>query len=213
AWTWTFTGPNSGTVTPPGGPAWPFTITNGTVSTDFANTCAAVFGLQPNSTAGEGLWEDWGSVAISGTAGGDVTDNWVQQTQDFSGGISPDGNFSAQGSANPQEIIVTRNGLDAYWFSWPNTAPSTFGVVVTTNLLSGPPSTWIDPPYYSGNSDFTPPRADASVLLGTKYWTLMPYDDLPTVNGDAQPSPPAITVPLAPNAYWIGTPNYNSQYP
>lgn len=213
AWTWTFTGPNSGTVTPPGGPAWPFTITNGTVSTDFANPCAAVFGLQPNSTAGEGLWEDWGSVAISGTAGGDVTDNWVQQTQDFSGGVSPDGNFSAQGSANPPEIVITRNGLDAYWFSWPNTAPSTFGVVVTTNLLSGPPSTWIDPPYYSGNSDFTPPRADASVLLGTKYWTLMPYDDLPTVNGDAQPSPPAITVPLAPNAYWFGTPNYNNQYP
>lgn len=211
-WTWTFTGPNAGTVTAPGGRVQPFTITDTNVTADFANPCAAVFGLQPNSTAGEGLWEDWGSVAISGT-GGSVSDDWTHQTADFSSGVSPDGNFSAQGSANPPEVIISRNGLDAYWFSWTTPIPATgFGVVAGTNLLSSP-STWVDPPYYSGNSDFFPPRADSAVLLASKYWTLMPYDDLPTVDGNPQPSPPAITDPLAPNAYWIGTTNFNNQYP
>jgi hypothetical protein len=212
-WTWTFNTTNSGTVTAPGGAVWPFAITDATVTADFANPCGAVFGLQPNSTAGEGTWEDWGSVAISGTAGINVTDVWTQQTSDFNGGNSPDTYFSAQGSANPPEIIVSVPGLDAYWISWTTPAPvAGFGVVVTTNLQTAP-STWVDPPWYSGNSDFTPPRANASVLLGPKFWTLMPYDDLPTANGTAQPSPPTITVPLAPNAYFIGSTNYNAQYP
>ncbi|MGH7941547.1 MAG: hypothetical protein ACREFR_10810 [Limisphaerales bacterium] len=214
-WTWTFTGPNNGTITPPGGVPQSFTVTDATVTADFGNPCGAVFGLQPNSTAGESLWEDWGMTAISGTTGLNVTDDWTQQTSDFSlnSGNSPDNNFSAQGSANPPEIIIARNGLDAYWFSWPTPAPAAgFGVVATTNILA-PPNTWVDPSFYANDADFTPPRADSSVLLGPAYWTLMPYDDLPTVDGNSQPNPPTISDPLSPNAFWIGTTNYNSQYP
>jgi hypothetical protein len=207
-WTLTFNNATSGTLTGPGSGVKNFTIADPNVSSDFANPVMAIFGLQPNSTAGEGLWEDWGFVGITGVSGGNISDNWTQQTQDFGSGISPDGNFSAQGSANPPEIIISRKNLDAYWFSWTTPAPAAgFGVVVTTNLLSGPPSTWIDPAWYNNNNDFFPPRANASVLLGPIYVTLMPYDDLPTANGQQQPSP------LAPNAFWIGSTNFNNQYP
>jgi hypothetical protein len=221
-WTWTFTGPNTGTVTGPGtvvngpaaGPAEPFTIADPNVSTDFQNPAVAIFGLQPNSTAGEGLWEDWASTSISGLPSGNINDDWTHQTSDFSAnsGISPDGNWSAQGSANPPEIIIA-NSNDAYWFNWTVPVPAAgFGIVAGTNLLTSP-STWVDLPFYANNTDYFPPRANSAVLLGNKYWTLIPYDDLPTVNGSQQPSPPAITVPLAPKAFFIGTTNFQNQYP
>lgn len=222
-WTWTFTGPNTGTVTGPGtvvngpaaGPAEPFTIADPNISTDFQNPAVAIFGLQPNSTAGEGLWEDWASTSISGLASGNISDDWTHQSSDFSenGGISPDGNWSAQGSANPPEIIIALNGLDAYWFNWTVPVPATgFGIVGTTNLQTSP-STWVDLPYYGNNSDYYPPRANSAVLLGNKYWTLIPYDDLPTVDGNPQSSPPTISDPLAHKAFFIGTTNFQNQYP
>jgi hypothetical protein len=213
-WTWTFNSPSNGTVSAPGGMVEPFVIGDTNVSADFANPLIAVFGLQPNSMAGEGMYEDWGMTAISGTGAGSVTDDWTHQSKDFNpnGGLSGDNLWSPQGSANPQEIVVARNGLDAYWITWTAPQPGTgFGVVVGTNLLTSP-STWSDPAWFANNTDFFPPRANSSVLLGPIYLTVMPFADLPTANHTQQPTPPAITVPLAPNAYFIGSTNYNNQY-
>ena len=74
-WTWTFNSANSGTLTAPGASPVAFTITDATVSADFANPAAVAFGLQPNSTAGEGLFEDWGSVGITGVTGGNISED------------------------------------------------------------------------------------------------------------------------------------------
>jgi hypothetical protein len=214
-WTWTFNNANSGTVTAPGNVPMAFTITDATVSADFANPMLAVFGLQPNSAAGYGLYEDWGMTTIHGTSGGDVSDDWTHQTGDFNpnGGFSPDNLWSPQGSANPQEIIIARNGLDAYWISWTTPAPSIFGVVATTNLQTSP-STWTVPAWFNNNyaPDIFPPRGNSSVLLGPIYVTVLTYSQLPTANHTQQPSPPTITVPLSPKAFFIATTNYNNQF-
>jgi len=213
-WKWTFTSDSGGTVTAPGGSPVPFTINDGTVATDFANPMGAVFGLQPNSAAGEGLWEDWGFMAISNTAGPNITTDWTHQNSDFpqSSGISPDGNWSPQGSANPPEIVIQQNGLDALWVGWSTPIPSTgFGVLEGTNLLNSISGTWVQPQFYSGGADTTQPRGGQSVLLGSKYWTLLTTGQLPTVSGTPQPTYPAITVPLSPNAFFVGSTNYLNQ--
>ncbi len=212
-WTWTFNSPSNGTVSAPGGLVEPFVIGDTNVSADFANPALACFGLQPNSSAGFGLFEDWGMTSIHGTAGGDVSDDWTTQTTDFNpnGGLSFDGLWSPQGSANPQEIIISRKGLDAYWVTWTVPAPVNFGVVASTNLFA-PLNGWTDVAWFGNNADFFPPRANASVLMGPIFLTLIPYSSLPTVNHTQQPSAPNVTVPLAPNAFFIGTTNFNNQF-
>ncbi|HTR43705.1 MAG TPA: hypothetical protein VMH87_19000 [Pseudomonadales bacterium] len=212
-WTWKFIDANDGFVIAPGGISMPFTVTNGTVTTDFANPVCVVCGLQPNAAAGEGLWEDWGLIAITNTSGGDFATDWTHQNSDFpqSGGVSPDGYWSPQGSANPPEIIIAQNGLDALWVNWTTPIPAAgFNVVEGTNIQTSP-STWDQPQFYSNGSDTVQPRGGQAVLLASKYWTLLTKGQLPTVNGAPQPSYPTITVPLSPNAFFIGSTNYANQ--
>ncbi|HEV2455634.1 MAG TPA: hypothetical protein VGY98_15315 [Verrucomicrobiae bacterium] len=212
-WTLSMSSATAGTLTAPGGGSGSFTINDPNVASDFANPAVAIFFEDPNTAAGYGLYEDIGTISITGTASGNQTENFANETADFASNISPGGYFQNNYSADPGNLVITRNGLDAYWISWTTPVPTAgFGVVESTNLTSSP-LTWVDPPWYSGNSDFSPPRANDAVEYGTKYWTLIPYDDLPTVDGNAQPSPPAITDPLAPDVYFIGSTNSVNQYP
>jgi hypothetical protein len=199
-WTLTFTDDNHGSVTAPGGSPVGFTITNGTVATDFANPLTAYFGLQPNSTAGEGLYEDWASISVTGVVGAQENEDFTKESSDFDTTYytSPSGQFicdsSAKsglgsGSLSVYPVFIVRTNLDQYWVNW--TLPAIgYALGTKTNLLQT--GKWINPAYYSAYFDQTAPRGNP-VQLGTKDWELLPTDDLPTVDKsqDGVPAPTA----------------------
>ncbi len=180
-WTLTFNSASTGTLTAPGAAAAAFTITDPNVAADFANPVTAYFGLQPNSTAGEGLYEDWASITVTGVAGTQENEDFTKEGSDFDPNtyISPSGQFRSDSSALRAGVIIVRTNLDLYWVNWTLPAAN-FALGTKTNLLQT--GSWINPAYYSGYFDETALRG-APVKLGTKNWVLLPTDDLPTVNG------------------------------
>ena len=88
-----------------------------------------------------------------------------------------------------------------------------YQLVTGTNIQSQPVGQWISPQFYSQYDDETAPRGGTAVLLASKYWTLMPQDDLPTKDGHAQASPPTINDPIAPNAFFLLTTNIANIFP
>jgi hypothetical protein len=203
----------SGTLTAPGSSAAAFTITDATVSADFANPAVAVVAEDPNGTAGYGSYEDYGTISITGVASGNQTENFSAETSDFSGGTSPGGYFQNNYSVDTNNLVITRNGLDAYWFSWNQDLLNNYDLVTGTNLFE-PLSQWISPTYYSGYNipDETAPRG-VGVLYTPNYWELLPTDELPTANGNFQSSPPTINNPLASKAYFLLTTNTANIFP
>jgi len=181
-WTLTFTGTNAGTLTAPGASAAPFTIADATVATDFTNPLVAYFGLQPNAAAGVGEYEDWGSISDAGVAGEKESEDFTKESGRV---ITASGywNTAVAGLAN-ELVLVSTNDIPGYWLYWSMNDKS-LPLGSKTNLLTG---SWIDPTYYSGYGD-APPYTSAPYGGRTKYgtnnWTLLPKDDLPTVNGAA----------------------------
>lgn len=213
-WTLTMNNATQGTLTAPGGASGSFTISDPNLASDFANPAVAYFFEDPNSTAGYGLYEDVGTVSITGVASGTQTENFSTETDDFDGGaVSPHGYFQNDSSVDPANLVISRKGLDAYWFSWTQDLQNNYALTTATNVLV-PLSEWISPIYYSGYNmyDETPPRG-VGVNHAPNYWELLPEDCLPTVNGAFQPGAPAITVPLAPNAFFIMTTNQANIFP
>jgi hypothetical protein len=211
-WTLTMNSSTSGTLTAPGGQSANFSFSDPNVSSDFANpTVAAVF-EDPNSTAGYGLYEDIGTISITGTASGTQTENFANETSDFSNGTSPGGYYQNNYSVDPGNLVITRTGLDKYWVNWTSPAVG-FNLITDTNIQANP-TNWVSPIYYSDYNipDETAPRG-APTQFGSKYWVLLPSDDLPTADGSFQPSPPAVTDPLSPNAYFMLTTNTAFIYP
>jgi hypothetical protein len=192
-WTLTFTNANAGTLTAPdAGPAG-FTITNGTVATDFANPLVAYFGLQPNSTAGVGEYEDWASISVTGVYGVKESEDFTKEsTRD----ITASGYWNNSVAALPTELVlISTNDMPAYWVNW--TVPAiNFAVSSTTNLLSGK---WISPTYYDGYFDETAPYG-APLQFGINFWEVLPKDDLPTVDGSQNGVP-------APTAFFLVSTN------
>ena len=180
-WTLTFNSASTGTLTAPGAAAAAFTITDPNVATDFANPVTAYFGLQPNSTAGEGLYEDWASITVTGVAGTQENEDFTKESSDIDPNTyyTPSGQFRSDSSALRAGVIIVKTNLDQYWVNWTLPAAN-FELGTKTNLLQT--GSWINPAYYSGYFDETAPRG-APVKLGTKNWVLLPTDDLPTVNG------------------------------
>ena len=191
-WSLVFTGPNTGYVGAPGqvilGPT-NFTITDGTVTSDFADPVFASFGLEPNSTAGEGEYEDWGMIKVTGVAGLNEFEDFTNESSDITNNLTPSGEFEDVVSAMPPGLIIVGTN-DAWWLNW--TQPATnFTLASATNLTS---TNWINPAYYSCYSGCTPPRVyPLPQPFGPKFWILLPYDDLPTANGD----PGGIPAPTA----------------
>jgi hypothetical protein len=193
-WTLAFSNNNSGAVIGPGGTPHAFTITNGTVATDFANPVVAYFGLQPNSTAAEGQYEDWASITVTGVAGTKENEDFTQET---SQDITASGYWRNMAAKTNSLAIVPNNTLPAYWLNW--TLPATgYDVGTGTNLLApgsdNTPGGWMLPEYYNDyNTGTTSLPGEAQ--QGTKIWVLVPSTCLPTLNG--QPFGP-----LAPNGYF-----------
>lgn len=212
-WTLTMNNPTSGSLRGPAGAFGNFTISDPNVSSDFANPAVAVFFEDPNGTAGYGLYEDWGTVSITGVASGNQIENFSQETSDFSSGTSPGGYFQNNYSVDPGNLVISRNGLDAYWFSWTQDINDNYYLVTDTNILA-PPANWFSPLYYSGYNtpDETAPRG-VPVQHGANWWELLTTDNLPTADGGVQQNPPAINDPLSPKAYFMLTTNTANLYP
>ena len=176
-WTLTFTNANAGTLTAPAASPAPFTITNGTVATDFANPLVAYFGLQPNATAGVGQYEDWVSISVTGVYG-------VNESEDFTKENSRDITVSGYWNNTVAElpnslVLISTNDMPAYWVNW--TVPAiNFAVGSKTNLVSG--TTWISPEYYDGYFDVNAPFG-GPLQFGMNFWEVLPNDDLPTTDG------------------------------
>ncbi len=167
-WKLSFTGPNTGTLTAPNASPVTFTITNGTVATDFANPLVAYFGLQPNSTAGEGQFEDWASISITNVVGANVSEDFTKETS-VSGSWN---NMSQQGAS--LALVTTNN---PYWVSW--TLPDTgFGLAISPDLTNS--ADWHLPGFYNGffGNDGTPAQ------YGLKHWLLVTPDILPSNLGN-----------------------------
>lgn len=212
-WTLTMNSATSGTLTAPGGMTGGFTITDATVTADFANPAVAVIAEDPNSSAGYGLYEDYGTISITGTGSGTQSENFANETSDFNNGTSPGGFFQNNYSVDPGNLVIVRKGLDAYWFNWNQDLQGTYNLITSTNILM-PPGQWISPDYYSGYNipDETAPRG-VGVQHLPNWWALMPFDDLPTVDGNFQQNAPAIDDPLSPNAYFMLTTNTANIFP
>jgi hypothetical protein len=163
-WKLSFTSPSAGTLTAPGASPVSFTIADGTVATDFANPLVAYFGLQPNSTAGEGQFEDWASISITNVTGANVT-------EDFTKEASISGNWNNMSQQPASIALVTTN--NPYWVNW--TLPDTgFGLAISPGLRT--PADWHLPGYYNGffGNDGTPTQ------YGLKHWLLVTPDILPS---------------------------------
>lgn len=211
-WTLTMNSATSGSLTPPGSPQG-FTIADPNVASDFANPAVAAFFEDPNAAAGYGLYEDIGTISITGVASGNQTENFANETNDFNSGTSPGGFFQNNYSVYLANLVISRKGLDKYWVNWTQDLQNNYQVITATNLLV-PVGQWISPTYYSDYNipDETAPRG-VGAQHGSTYWELLPADDLPTVDGGFQPGAPTISDPLAPRAFFMVTTNTANIFP
>jgi hypothetical protein len=176
-WTLTFTGNNVGTVTGPGGSPMSFTITNGTVATDFANPVVAYFGLQPNSGAGMGQYEDWASISVAGVAGVNENDSFTTDAS-FNSALWNINTLTV--ALNTCVQLVATN--TPYWVNW--TLPAVgYGLGTAMDVLgnTNTSSPWMLPEYYNGYGDGN--TIPGSANQGSKTWILIPSTCLPTVDG------------------------------
>ena len=215
-WTLSMSSATQGTVTGPGGAQGTFTITDPNLSLDFANPTVAVIAENPNGTSGYGLYEDIGTISITGTASGTQTENFTTETSDFSNptnGVSPGGYYVNNYSVDPGNLVIVRNGLDKYWFSWTGDIAGNYALVTATNI-SIAPANWISPIYYSDYNipDEVAPRG-VGVNHAPNWWELLPADDLPTVDGGFQTNAPTIQDPLSPHAFFLLTTNQANIFP
>jgi hypothetical protein len=204
-WQLKFTGDATGTLIPPGGTPKNFTIPDPNINADFANPVFAQFGLQPNSAAGEGLYETWGFIGITNISGGTQSEDFTHESSDFVPNettgypTSPSGFFEDANSANTASTIIMRDdGQDLYSVSWTTPAQG-YNLVTGTSLLSNISNTWVSPLYYSGGNDNTAPRG-VPALEGPIEVEVIPADNAATANGQPGGS-------IAPNAFFIMTTN------
>ena len=178
AWTLSFSSATSGTLTAPGAAPAAFTIADPTVTTDFANPAVAYFGIQPNATAGEGEYEDWQSISVTGVSGTQENENFSAETTFDTGGIW------ANNSAQTNSLQLATSDTP-YWVNW--TLPAQGYSLGTAESILGNTNTidpWMLPEYYNdyggtGNGTILPGIANQ----GSKSWVLIPSTCLPTVDG------------------------------
>ena len=189
-WTLTFLNATNGTLTAPGAPPVPFTIGDPNVTNDFTNPLVAYFGVQPNTTAGEGEYEDWASINITGVAGANESEDFTTDTS-----LTGSGNFLNNSALAGSLQLATIN--TPYWVNW--TVPDHgFELGVSDNLLGSTvaPNPWMLPEYYNnyGDGQLLPGQA----TLGFKTWVLIPSSCLPTVDGQPQDGQA-----LSPDAFFL----------
>ena len=189
-WTLKFTDASHGSLTAPGAAPANFTITDPNVQTDFTNPCVAYFGVQPNSTAGEGQYEDWGAISVSGVAGVNESENFVNEAT-FNAN-----NYWATNCAFAASLQPVPPG-NPYWISW--TLPALgygLGAASAVNGASNTPNPWMLPAYFNSYNNIQPGGALAGqVQEGVNEWLLLPAGALPTVDGSQGGTP-------APNGFF-----------
>jgi hypothetical protein len=200
-WSLVFTGPNNGYVIAPGqvisGPT-NFTITDANVATDFGNPLQAVFGVQPNSTAGQGEYVTYGRISVTGVAGVNEFEDFTTEGSDISANLTPSGQFNNNASYLAASTIIV-NTNDAWWVNW--TQPAAGFTLATSKSVLQP--NWINPGFYSGYSDTNAPRVmPLSQPFASKFWVLLPRDVVPTADGQPNAAPPAAGPP-APSAFFL----------
>jgi hypothetical protein len=174
-WTLKFTSASAGTVISPGGSNVSFTIPDANVATDFANPLVAYFGLQPNSGAGIGEYEDWGSISVNGVAGVNENDDFTTETSLNSSVWNI--NTLTVALQTCVQLVSTNT---PYWVTWTLPAPdyglATVGVLQNTNTYP-----WKLPEYYNSYGDGLTIPGTAN--QGNMVWVLIPTTCLPTVDG------------------------------
>jgi hypothetical protein len=207
AWSLRFNNNTTGTLTPPGVAAMPFTIADPNVVNDFAAPVMALFGLQPNTLAGEGLYIDYASISITHTAY-PISENFTNEPAGITT-ITSSGNWDTSDSANPAGVVLVNPTNDPIWVTW--TLPDTgFGLGCAPFLPINAPPGYSDVNYgYNGSNSFVLPAQynnynDWPVTVsraGGTNWTLIPSDCLPSYlfNGTTQGG---LFYPLATNAYF-----------
>jgi hypothetical protein len=162
----------------------------------------AVFGIQPNSTAGQGQYVDYGMIRITGVAGVNEFEDFTTEGSDISANLTPSSQFNNNASyLAASTIIVTTN--DAWWVNW--TQPAAGFTLATTTNLAHP--NWINPGWYSGYSDTNAPRVmPLGQPFAGKFWVLLPKDAVPTASGQPNAAPPAAG-PSAPSAFFLVSTN------
>jgi len=181
-WTLQFSGNSTGSVIAPDRTSYPFTIHDSTVSSDFGGGVWAFFGLQPNSAAGAGEYEDWTSISITGVA--------VPITTDFTAPTAA-ANFAANWQIMPTVTDVQLvTSATPYWLNW-STAEAAAGqgyylATATSPLGNTDPNSplpWVNPEYYNSFSDSVQNQIPSMGGEASMTWALLSTNYLPTVNG------------------------------
>jgi hypothetical protein len=155
-WTLAFTGNTSVTLTTPDLTSTNFALTDAAY---FANPLIGYFGIQPNSTAGEGQYVDITEIKVGPAAIDDV--------------FSTD---SIMDSATWTNSVVYTNSVwlagtgtgGKYWLSW-STPDVGYGLQEGTNLTS-----WVLPSFFNGHT-----QNPVQALEGTAKWALIPTNCVP----------------------------------
>jgi len=209
-WALVFTDPTNGYVAAPGqvinGPT-NFTIADPNVVADWAEPVQVMFGHQPNSTAGEGRYIDYGMIKITGVVGVNEFEDFTTEGTDISGGVTPSGEFSTSASYVPASLVIvtTNDTPGGLWISW--SLPAIGFTLASSTSMSTPLTNWINPGWYSGYTDTNAPRVmPLAAPYANNFWVLLPKDDVPTASGLQNPAPPAAGPP-APTAFFLVSTN------
>jgi hypothetical protein len=181
-WTLTFNSNTSGTLSAPGTNNATFAINDANVATDFGNPCTLVVGNMPNGIQqAEGLPSDYTQISVTGTAGGPINDNFTTAQT-----IDPVWTLANSDNTNTTQLVTTNT---PYWVTWTSPAQN-FGLGISPDLTND--LDWHLPAYYNGFAGDPP----AVTLNGTKYWVLIPNQDLPSypaIDGNPSPSTNGVT--------------------
>lgn len=175
-WTLTFTNNTDGLVIAPDGTSIPFTLPNDPDwFAKFANPLIIDFGTAPNNPAGYGQWIDLRKVAISNVVSGtqydDFTQDEVLNTSLWNTGFSYNN--------NPRSVILVTTNTP-YWVNW-SVPDDQFGLGTKADL-GDPNIPWYTPNYYGSGVGAT--ISTPTVMGGSRRWTLIPKDCLPTTDGN-----------------------------
>ncbi|HTQ49575.1 MAG TPA: hypothetical protein VMJ12_02610, partial [Candidatus Acidoferrales bacterium] len=178
-WTVTFNSSTTGTLTPPGGTAAPFTINDPTIATDFGNPVVWEFGMQPdgvssNANANTGGYVDVTHAQTVGVATG------VPVNSDFTTG-NLNTNVWLTGSvsvANGVGLVPVNSASNPWWVSW--TTPDLGFGLATKADIGNHAIAWKTPNYYANY----PSNSLTALNFGGLYkWELISSAGLPTVDG------------------------------
>jgi hypothetical protein len=178
-WTVTFNSATTGTLTPPGGSASPFTINDPNIATDFANPVVWEFGMQPDGITGNANANNGGYVDITHAQTTGVNTG-VPVNSDFTTGTINTNVWltSSVSVANGVGIVPVNSALTPWWVSW--TTPDLGFGLATKAYVGNNAIAWKTPNYYANYMSNGPTPNNYG---GVYQWELIPTNALPTVDG------------------------------